>query len=530
MLRFVPLILIIGASFAAGIATIYQPNFVWGFIPLAGLTILGLLDLVQRQHSLLRNYPVLGHLRWLFEGIRPEIRQYLIESNRDETPFSREKRSLVYQRAKGVEDRRPFGTLLDVYEPGYAWLAHSLAPTPVIDSNFRIRIGGSTCTKPYDASVLNISAMSFGSLSGNAIEALNAGAKLGAFAHNTGEGGISRYHRRHGGDLIWQVASGYFGCRDAKGAFDVGKFADHSQDDQVKMVEIKLSQGAKPGHGGVLPGRKVTPEIAEARGVEIGVDCLSPAAHTAFSTPLEFMHFLQLLREKSGGKPVGFKLCIGHSTEFAALVKAMLETGIKPDFITIDGKEGGTGAAPLEFVNRMGMPMAEGLIYARNILIGAGLREDIKLAAAGKFVTAFDIVRARALGADWCNVARGFMFALGCIQAQTCHSNRCPTGVTTQDPVRTRALVVEDKAQRVANYHLHTLKALSEIIAAAGFDHPQQIQPCHLMVRQNSGEVLSADKAYPLLKPGELIEGTCTDGAYATPWQLSSAASFIPNV
>jgi len=528
MLRYLPLIIIVVASLAAGVATIYWSGMIWALIPLSGLALLGLYDLAQRGHSLLRNYPVLGHLRWLFEGIRPEIRQYLIESNQDEVPFSREKRSLVYQRAKGDEDRRPFGTQRDVYEPGYAWLTHSLAPKAHIDSNFRIKVGGSACSQPYDASVLNISAMSFGALSSNAIEALNAGARLAGFTHNTGEGGLSRYHRLHGGDLTWQIGSGYFGCRDSKGGFDVGGFAENAQDDQVKMIEVKLSQGAKPGHGGVLPGRKVSPEIAEARGVAAGEDCISPAAHTAFSTPTELMNFLQLLREKSGGKPVGFKLCIGHYSEFAALVKAMLETGVRPDFITIDGKEGGTGAAPLEFVNRIGTPMAEGLTYARNVLIGAGLRDDIKLAAAGKIITAFDIVWARALGADWCNVARGFMFALGCIQAQSCHSNRCPTGITTQDPVRKRALVVGDKAERVANFHTNTLKALAEIVAAAGFDHPGQIQPWHLMIRQNNGEVLPADKAFPLLKPGELVEGACTIKAYATPWRLATAASFSP--
>lgn len=528
MFRFFPLIAIATASAVAGIGALYWPQSIWALIPLLALTALGLFDLTQRGHSLLRNYPVLGHLRWLFEGIRPEIRQYLIESNQDEIPFSREERSLVYQRAKNEEDRRPFGTQLDVYDNGYAWLTHSMTPKAHLDSNFRVTVGNKTCAKPYDASVYSISAMSFGALSSNAVESLNAGAKIGGFIHNTGEGGISRYHRLHGGDLTWQIGSGYFGCRNDKGLFDAERFAENAASDQVKMIEVKLSQGAKPGHGGVLPGGKVTREIADARGVPIGEDCISPAAHTAFSTPIELIEFLQLLREKSGGKPVGFKLCIGHYSEFAAVVKAILATGIQPDFITVDGKEGGTGAAPLEFTNHLGTPLFEGLSYARNVLIGAGLRNDIKLAAAGKIVTAFDIVYAQALGADWCNSARGFMFALGCIQAQACHTNRCPVGIATQDPLRKRALVVEDKADRIANFHKNTMAALAEIVAAAGLDHPSQLRPWHLMIRQKTGEVLPADKAFLLLQPGELVDGLCDIPAYATPWRLASADSFLP--
>ena len=528
MIRYIPFISTAAATFAAVIASLYHPYAIWVAVPFAVLTLLGVFDLMQRDHSLLRNYPVLGHLRWFFEGIRPEIRQYLIESGQEEVPFSREERSVVYQRAKGEEDRSPFGTELDVYRSKFAWLNHSMAPRAHLDSDFRVLVGGPACSRPYESSVLNISAMSFGALSGNAIEALNAGAKLGSFAHNTGEGGISRYHRARGGDLTWQIGSGYFGCRNSEGRFDVERFAENAQDDQVKMIEIKLSQGAKPGHGGVLPGKKVTAEIAEARGVAVGDDCISPSAHSAFSTPLELMKFVQLLREKSGGKPIGFKLCLGHPSEFAALAKAMLESEIRPDFITIDGKEGGTGAAPLEFTNHVGTPLIEGLTYARNILIGAGLRSDIKLVAAGKIISAFDIIMAHALGADWCNSARGFMFALGCIQARACHTNRCPVGVATQDRTRSRALVIGDKAQRVANFHRNTMKSLAEIVAAAGFDHPGQIQPRHLMIRQNSGEVLPADKAFPLLGPGELTEGTCTDETYVTPWRLARADSFAP--
>jgi len=433
-------------------------------VPLAGLTVW---DLAQRRHSLLRNYPVLAHLRWLFEGVRPEIRQYLIESDADLIPFSRDQRSLVYQRAKGERDSRPFGTKLDVYSDGYAWLMHSIVPRILPPKNsanaegahdFRVTIGGPGCTQPYSSSIINISAMSFGSLSANAILALNKGAKAGGFAHDTGEGSISRYHREHGGDLIWQIGSGYFGCRAADGGFDADLFAAQASDPQVKMIELKLSQGAKPGHGGVLPAAKISPEIAAARGIPMGHDCISPAAHSTFDTPLTLIHFIARLRELSAGKPVGFKLCVGHPWEFMAIVKAMLETGIAPDFIVVDGKEGGTGAAPIEFSNHIGMPLADGLSFVRSTLTGAGLGNQIKLGASGKRISAFDIVWSMALGADWCNIARGFMFALGCIQAQACHTNHCPVGVTTQDKLRQRALVVADKAPRVANFHRNTME------------------------------------------------------------------------
>ena len=527
MSRFVPLILVAVLGLAAlGLGLDWSPAL-WGAAGLGLVAALGVRDLLQTRHSLLRNYPVIGHLRWLFEGIRPEIRQYLIESDRDEVPFSREQRSIVYQRAKGEEERRPFGTRHDVYEAGYAWLTHSLVPRPHGAADHRIRIGGDACRQPYDASIYNISAMSFGSLGANAIAALNEGARIGNFAHDTGEGGISRYHRR-GGDLIWEIGSGYFGCRDHEGRFDPARFTERAADDQVKMVEVKLSQGAKPGHGGVLPGDKVTAEIAEARDVPMGVDCISPHVHDTFSTPLEFVHFLQRLREGCGGKPVGFKLCVGHRWEFMALVKAMLETGILPDFIVVDGKEGGTGAAPLEFTNHVGTPLAEGLTFVRNALIGAGLRGSIRIGASGKLVTAFDLVWAHALGADWCNSARGFMFALGCIQAQACHTNRCPVGLATQDPLRQRALVVADKAQRVAGFHRNTLRALDEIVGAAGFATPMEVQPWHLMVRQKNGAVLPADKAFPLLAPEALLGGDSGHEAYDTAWRLARTDSFAP--
>lgn len=480
----------------------------WFWVPVVGfgaVTLLGLRDLTQRSHSILRNYPVLGHMRFLFEGIRPEIRQYLIESDQDEEPFSRDDRSIVYQRAKGVEDKRPFGTRQNVYKAGYSWLTHSLQPRQIENTDFRVTIGGPACKQPYSASIYNISAMSFGALSANAISALNTGAAAGGFAHDTGEGGISRYHRLGGGDLIYEIGSGYFGCRADHGGFDADKFALQAIDPQVKMIEIKLSQGAKPGHGGLLPASKISPEIAEARGVPMGKDCESPAAHSAFSTPLEMMRFLGVLREKSGGKPVGFKLCIGHRREFMCIVKAMLETGIVPDFIVVDGKEGGTGAAPLEFANHVGMPLVEGLTFVHNALRGAGIREQVKIGAAGKLITAFDIARALALGADWVNSARGFMFAIGCIQAQACHTNRCPVGVATQDKLRQRALDVDDKAARVTRFHKNTLKALGEITGAAGLAHPGDFLPRHFLMRQSDDQMMTGDQAYPYLPTGFLL-------------------------
>lgn len=468
----------------------------------AGLVALGVHDLLQTHHSILRNYPVIGHLRFVLEFVRPEIRQYFIESDNEAAPFSRSQRSLVYQRAKGESDKRPFGTQLDVQAPGFEWINHSVAPSQLTTHDFRITIGPETA-QPYSASVFNISAMSFGALSANAILALNAGAKRGSFAHDTGEGSISAYHRVHGGDLVWEIGSGYFGCRHADGSFDPEKFAHSARDPQVKLIEIKLSQGAKPGHGGVLPGPKVTPEIAAARGVPMGVDCVSPAAHSAFATPLEMMQFIVRLRELSGGKPTGFKLCIGHPWEWFAMVKAMLASGITPDFIVVDGSEGGTGAAPVEFTDHVGSPLQEGLLLVHNTLRGAGLRGRIRLGCAGKVVSAFDIARMMALGADWCNSARGFMFALGCIQAQSCHTGRCPTGVTTQDPVRQRSLVVPDKAVRVYNFHQQTLHALQELVQAAGLQHPSDITAHHIVRRGSDHRVSSLAQ----LMPSQLPEG-----------------------
>jgi len=491
------------------------------------LTLLGLRDMRQTRHSILRNYPVIGHLRFLLEFIRPEIRQYFLEGDNDAAPFSRAQRSIVYQRAKGDPDQRPFGTQLDVGARGYEWINHSLAPTHLPSHDFRITIGASRA-QPYSASVFNISAMSFGALSANAILALNKGASMGGFAHDTGEGSISAHHRVHGGDLIWEIGSGYFGCRNDDGSFSAEKFQAAAVDPQVRMIELKLSQGAKPGHGGVLPGPKVTAEIAAARGVPEGVACISPARHSAFSTPVEMMQFIERLRTLSGGKPTGFKLCIGHPWEWFALAKAMLETGITPDFIVVDGAEGGTGAAPLEFTNYVGAPLQEGLLLVHNTLVGLNLRDKIKIGCAGKVTTAFDIVRLMALGADWCNSGRGFMFALGCIQAQACHTGHCPTGVTTQDPQRQRAIIVPDKAQRVANFHQNTLKALKELVEAAGLCHPQEITAQHIVHRLDKHEVKLLASLLPFVAPGAVLRGDLSHNTFRTYWPMASAHSFAP--
>lgn len=511
-------------SFFAAFA---EPLFWWLFLVALALTVLGAWDLRQSRHSILRNYPIAGWIRFLFEEIRPEIRQYFLESETDGTPFSRRKRSLVYQRAKGVSDKRPFGTELDVYSESYEWLTHSIAPVEPDAEAFRVTIGGPECAQPYSASILNISAMSFGALSAPAIRALNKGARHGGFAHDTGEGSFSPYHREYGGDIIWEIGSGYFGCRNADGTFSPERFAAVATEPQIKMIEIKLSQGAKPGHGGVLPAAKVTPEIAATRGVAIGEDCVSPARHSAFSTPIEMMRFIAELRLLSQGKPVGFKLCIGHPWEFLAIGKAMLETGIHPDFIVVDGAEGGTGAAPLEFADHVGMPLRDGLVFVNNALIGLNLRGQIRIGVSGKIATAFDIARVMALGADWCNSARAFMFALGCIQSQHCHNDRCPVGVTSQDPARQRALVVEDKAPRVEHFHRSTLKALAELIAAAGLRHPGELRPHHISRRVSDEMVRNFDELYPTLRPGELLDGTA-DPRFRHAWAVARADSFVP--
>ena len=497
----------------------------WPALVFLVLVVVGVRDVSQQRHSVLRNYPVIGHLRFFFEFIRPEIRQYFIEGDNEAAPFSRQQRSLVYQRAKGEPDKRPFGTQMNVGAIGYEWINHSLAPSTLASHDFRVVIGEGRA-QPYDASIFNISAMSFGALSANAVLALNAGAKKGGFAHDTGEGSISRYHRVHGGDLIWEIGSGYFGCCDADGRFSEERFTANARDPQVKMVELKLSQGAKPGHGGVLPGPKVTIEIAEARGVKAGVDCVSPAAHSAFSTPVEMMRFIERLRELSGGKPTGFKLCIGHPWEWFGIAKAMHETGILPDFIVVDGAEGGTGAAPLEFTDHVGAPVQEGLLLVHNTLVGLNLRKRIRVGAAGKVVSAFDIARMLALGADWCNAGRGFMFALGCIQAQTCHTGNCPTGVTTQDAERQKGLDPTSKGERVFRFHQNTLMALKELVQAAGLKSPAELTASHIVRRHSEQGVKLLANLLPFVRPGELLSGELPLQVFRTYWPMATSASF----
>lgn len=489
----------------------------------------GLHDVLQTRRAILRNYPILARVRYFFETIRPAIRQYLLEGDNEAVPFSRAQRSLVYQRTRNIEHRQPFGTRKDVYLAGYEWINHSLRPVHIKDAGFQVMVGGRDCTQPYSCSVFNISAMSFGSLSANAIRALNKCAKLGGFVHDTGEGSISRYHREHGGDLIWEIGSGYFGCRTAEGNFDPDKFAAQARSPQVKMIEIKISRGAKPGRGGVLPGSKVTPEIAEARGVIAGTDCHSWARHAAFWTPLELLAFIARLHKLSGGKPAGFKFSMGHPWEFFGICKVMMETGITPDFIVVDGGEGGTGGAPIEFTDHIGTPLQEALMLVHNTLVGLNLRAEIRFGASGKIISAFDIARTMALGADWCNSARGFMFALGCVQSQSCHTGRCPTGVTTQDPMRQRALVPDDKGTRVYNYHRDTMHALAALTGAAGLSHPGEIEPHHIVRRISGHEIRLVANLYKFLKPGELLANQKAHAVYEYYWPLASSHSFDPH-
>jgi len=478
------------------------------FIPAVLLTITGAYDVTQRKHAILRNYPIIGHLRFLLESIRPELRQYFFEGENDGMPFSRSQRAIVYQRAKRALDTKPFGTQIDVYAEGHEWMMHSIAPAQRTGEPFRITIGGPSCSLPYDCSLLNISAMSYGALSANAIRALNQGAFIGKFAHDSGEGGVSPYHLEAGGDLIWEIGSGYFGCRNVDGEFSPEKFSAMATNPQVKMIEIKISQGAKPGHGGVLPAPKVTEEIAVIRGVRQGQECVSPAKHSAFSSPEELLNFVSRLRDLSGGKPTGFKLCIGHKGEFLGILKAMIEAEILPDFIVVDGNEGGTGAAPAEFVDNLGLPLREGLNFVHSALIAAGLRDKVKLGCAGKIITGFDMACVLALGADWCNVARGFMFALGCVQAQSCHTGRCPTGIATQDLSRQRAIDVTSKADRVAHFHRETINSLAELLAAAGTTSPRQLLPGHISRRVSDGKIMTFAELYPTMQSRAFLTAT----------------------
>lgn len=492
------------------------------------LFVLGVVDMNQKKHSIRRNFPVIGHMRYLFEMIRPEISQYFIESNTDGTPFSREERSVVYQRAKKVTDTVPFGTQRNLYEEGYEYVPHSIAPLHVDHKDLRVTVGGKDCLQPYSASVFNISAMSYGSLSQNAVRALNGGAHDGNFAHNTGEGGLSPYHLENGGDIIWQIGTGYFGCRDSKGKFNAALFSEKAQDVKVKMIEIKLSQGAKPGHGGILPKEKLTPEIARIRNVALGQDVLSPPWHSAFSTPKELCLFIKELRDLSGGKPVGIKLCIGRESEFFALCKAMIETGIRPDYISIDGGEGGTGAAPLEFSNSVGMPGLDAIIFAVNALRGFDLKKEIKIFASGKLTSAFGIIRHLCMGVDVCYAARPFLLSLGCIQALRCNTNDCPTGVATQDPELVRGLVVTDKRTRVKNFHEQTMKGVAEILGAMGVQDHKILTPEYLRRRVSQLEVRPLSDFITWVDEGSYLKGEIPE-KWRKDFEISTGESFWPS-
>jgi glutamate synthase domain-containing protein 2 len=482
-------------------------NALFAFLLVAPVIYLGVTDIVQKQQSIRRNFPLLGRLRYVFEDFRPKIQQYFVESDTDGSPINRNDRSVIYQRAKKQIDTTPFGTQLNVYAEGYEWMSHSIVPLDfhTIEHHPRVLIGNKDCKQPYKASILNISAMSFGSLSSHAVEALNAGAKIGGFAHNTGEGGLSPYHLRHGGDIIWQIGTGYFGARDEEGRFSSEAFRKNATRPEVKMIELKLSQGAKPGHGGILPAKKNTPEVAAIRLVKPGTTVFSPPFHSAFSTPKEMIAFLRKLRDLSEGKPVGFKLCVGRKSEFISICKAMVEMDTYPDFITVDGGEGGTGAAPPEFSNFVGMPLQDGLAFVDNMLKGFNIRQHIKVDASGKILTGFQILRSIALGADLCNSARAMMMALGCIQALECNKNTCPTGVATQDQSLIKGLVIDDKKVRVANFHKNTVESFVELMAASGIDNPEKLNRHQISRRVFMNEVLTLEEIYPSIPVGSLL-------------------------
>ncbi len=527
MLRFLPFLTAIALLVMCGFGFEALPWLALPGIVFGALVLIGCYDLIQSKHTLWRNFPIIGRVRWIMEELRPFFRAYIVESETEGRPFNHEARAMIYRRAKNVSSVEPFGSHLDIDKPPYEWLSHSIAAKHPENTNPRILIGAPGTAKPYSASVFNISAMSFGSLGSKAIDALNRGSAKGGFFHDTGEGGVSRYHKAGGGDLVWELGSGYFGCRAEDGGFDPVQFAETAQLEQVKMIEIKLSQGAKPGHGGVLPGEKVTEEIATARGIPIGQTCYSPPHHTAFDSPKGLLNFIDQLRELSGGKPVGFKLCIGNRWEFLAICKAMVETGQRADFIVIDGAEGGTGAAPAEFLDHIGAPLRQGLVFARNALVGCGLKDDIKLGVSGKQTSAFNMAASMALGADWINTARGFMFALGCIQSLSCHKNTCPTGIATTDAGRQRGLVVTDKAERVYHYHKNTIEALMEVVGAAGCEHPSDLTPRHIMHRVTEDIARPAHRAYDLLEPGVLLNAPA-DTHLANEWAMAQSDSFKP--
>lgn len=516
----------IAALIAVAVIGQYWSSIYWALLVLLPIIAVGLVDMFQPHSSLRRLYPVMAHFRYLLESVRPEIQQYFVETEVNGAPIPREFRSLIYQRAKGDRDTRPFGTIFDVNRAGYEWMNHSLAAKAHGEADIRVKFGGDECTQPYLASPLNISAMSYGALSKNAIMALNSGAKIGGFSHNTGEGSLSPYHLEHGGDIVWQIGTGYFGCRDDAGNFNPTLFQKNSRREVVKMIEIKLSQGAKPGHGGILPAAKLTAEIARIRNVPMGQDVISPPTHSTFSSPIELLEFIAQLRELSGGKPVGFKLCLGRRDEFFGICKAMLETQQYPDFITVDGGEGGTGAAPTEMTNSVGTPLRDGLIFVNNALIGCGLRDKIKIIASGKIFSAFHMARAIALGADTVNSARGMMLALGCIQSRSCNTDACPTGIATTNPNRVKGLVVTDKATRVANFHRETVTHLAELVAAAGLDSFEQLKPKHINRRVRGTEVKTYEQLYPVVAPGCFLNPDSTPDEWRNDWNAAHTGSW----
>ncbi len=483
-------------------------------------------DLLQRRHAVLRNYPVVGHLRYLLEDIRPELQQYFIERNWDGRPFDRDTRSIIYERAKGTLQEQPFGTELEVNAVGQEWLVHSNAPVPEPQEPPRVTVGGPDCSRPYSMALVNVSAMSFGALSANAIRALNKGAARGGFAHDTGEGGLSPYHLEHGGDLVWEIGTGYFSTRTEDGGFDAAEFAEKSATDAVKAVSLKLSQGAKPGIGGVLPAAKVTKEIAEIREVPEGEKCVSPPSHRVFSTPTELIEFVARMREMAGGKPAGFKLCVGSRVDVLAMCKAMLEVGTAPDFIIVDGSEGGTGAAPLEFEDHVGMPLTYGLMTVHNALVGAGLRDRVRLGASGKVATGSDVVKRLIQGADYTNSARSMMMAVGCIQAKRCHTGTCPVGVATQSARRQRALDVDEKAERARRYQKGTVEEAVKLMAAMGVADPADLHPSMLRRNVSVVENRSYAELFTWLEPGQLLADPPQE--WAADWARASADTFHP--
>ncbi len=517
----------VGLLLLTAMLTYINLKFIFLLIFFIPIIVMGFYDMYQSKHTIKRNFPLLGRMRYLLEGIGPEMRQYFIETNTDGRPFNRLQRSLVYQRSKKENDMHPFGTQLDVYDEGYQWVNHSIRAIAFadIDQNPKVRIGSSQCTRPYSASLFNISAMSYGSLSKNAIIALNEGAKIGGFYHNTGEGGLSPYHLG-GGDVVWNIGTAYFSCRDDFGVFSLEQFTKRAHYENVKMIEIKFSQGAKPGHGGILPKEKVTDEIAAIRLVKKGGDIISPPRHSAFTTPLQLMGFVRTLREASGGKPIGMKFCVGNKSEFLAICKAMVETKTYFDFITVDGGEGGTGAAPQEYSDHVGMPLRDALAFVYDALVGFDLKHEIKIIASGKVISGFDIIRALSMGADLCNSARGMMFALGCIQALECHNNTCPTGVATQDPKLTKGLVPEEKSVRVARYQHETVRAAMELMASAGIDHPDNVGRDLVSMRIDKTHISKFSELFPELKKGCLLQAeTVPDNLYYD-WKAASSESF----